>query len=443
MKKQLIFLLAISRFTVMGRGGKNRISNRNPLILIGSAVSWLVVVAVMAMFTPASMSFADVSKPAVHGQLVMRVQKATPARVLVVPGAGSIFVQLSGQGLDRLTAVRVSEMRGKTLVAVQGATARITMRQPNTATIEIAAAKGTMYVNALIELGLIGVGGTFFLPQSMVGIGIVPPGQPGLTGVATSATGVVGSGPGAGGTKPSLGSISGQTGVDPGVTITPPGSGTKPQSGKGAGGSTGSPGGVPSLPGRTGGQPISQQTSPSSMMQGQYWSGSTSMSDKQSSGTGSGESQSVTMVEFYVDEKGTRTTITTNVEGGHTYQAASSTDTSGKTTESLSVDGKEVAGTDSSKSDKTDSASTQLEPTGKPSFGTVPTKQTFQPTKGNVDPAQDSAGKPSGAVLAPGTIQGDVKKGLGGDSLEPTSTPPRSMPTSPPNKGNVDPVQKP
>lgn len=478
--KKIVSSLLAHRFPVAGRFRENMFLKRNYSGLAGGIVNWLVILTVITIFTQVSMSFAGTSSTSRYGKMVMRIQKVSTTRVLVVPGNKSAFVQLRGQGLDKITSVRVSKKQGEKLAAVRGATARVTMIQPNMVTIGITAAKGTMLGDALLELGLKGASGTVTLPTSMLGIGIVPSSKkPDLAGSAgiTSSTGGVGSGPAE--TKSSLGSVSWQTGKG---SMTQPqssskaGGSTNPLDARistgardGAGGSDSVGGGMYSGPSKPGGQATSQQTTPSGMASGRHqpissqktgpsstvagtwWSGSSSTTDTQSSSGGG--SQSVSSAEYYTNEQGTRTTVTTTHENGHTYQAVSSTDTKGNTTESQSIDGVEVAGTESPKGD------TGTEDTGSPGstvstsidMGTgksyqVPgkTMPTSQPNKGNVDPKPDSMGASGPPKTASEEIKKiDMKKGLGGDGLQPTSNiqkSPKTMTTVKPNKGDIDPA---
>ncbi|MEN6374126.1 MAG: hypothetical protein ABFD75_04990 [Smithella sp.] len=427
----------------------------NKFLTLSTGFTAVIMAALVIVLV--NISTAATINKSKYGRLLMTVQKVSPSRLQIAPGEKSAAVQLSGMGLDRIKNVRVSVKQGKTLIAAQGASARIASLQPGAATIVIDVAQGAMKGNALLEMELHGIGGTVALPGNMLGIGIVSPaGQAGLQNVSMTAAQVAGSGRQTG-TQALAGSLSAQSGSGSGLKVTPPGTGTSPGSKTGAG--TGSNDSTQSsLTGNTGAN--AAQNLRSSMSSG-TWSGNTTMTDSQTSGTGKGESQEVHVVEYYSSDDGTKTTITTDHVNGHTYQSVLAVDKNGNKQESNSIDGQEVSGSgdnnsggggegesggtqkDESGDAKKDSASNALEPSGTSSFP-VPKKTipASKPDKGNVDPAQDASGKQSTGSVATTVRQSDVKRGLGDDTLNPGGTQKsntRILPAKVPNKGNIDP----
>ena len=427
----------------------------NKFLILSAGFTAVIVTALM--IAAANISAAATINKSKYGRLMMTVQKVSPSRLQLIPGERSAVVWLSGIGLDRIKSVRVSVKQGNIFIPVQGTSVRVTSLQPGAATIIIDVAQGAIKGNALLAMELHGIGGTVALPENMLGMGIVPPaGQAGLQSVSMTAAQVAGSGRQTG-TQALAGSLSAQSGSGSGLKVTPPGTGTSPGSITGAG--TGSNDSTQSsLTGNAGAN--SAQNLRSGMSSG-TWSGNTTMTDSQTSSTGRGGSQEVHVVEYYSSDDGTKTTITTDHVDGHTYQSVLAVDKNGNTQESNSIDGQEVSGSgddnsggggegesggtqkDDSGDTKKDSASNALEPTGTSSFP-VPKKTmpTSKPDKGNVDPAQDSPGKQSTGSVATTVRQSDVKRGLGGDTLNPGGTQKsntRILPAKEPNKGNVDP----
>ena len=409
--------------------------------------------------------FPLMSASAVGGRsLVIGVQQYGDPLVLVVPGGNSSFVQLKGQGLDRIGAVRVSVLSGAVTVPVPDVAARVVSKTANTAIIEVAAARGAQFNQALVELGLIGLGRGIALPPSIATIGnglLVRPGQqsgtlagagrnpadlvnmgrspstsPNLTLSSTSRT-PQGSGPLAGAGQPAgqtqAGNLQARANERMSDAVSRPG--MNPPSG-------------PSSPPATGqGTPGQLRTNPAATV---AWTGVTSSTDRMSQ-SGGRSSQSGSSYEYYIEDNGATTEITSSYGGGHDTQIVMHTAQDGTKTTVVSKDGKQVSAKvepppkkDPPPQATTASPSYALDPQSADKARTLPQRSGMGNTSGNINPNPQSSGGGSTGTVTPGMLQQTgQKKGLGGDPISPTSVPAIGLPQKPmtsPSKGNIDPI---
>jgi hypothetical protein len=370
---------------------------------------------------------------------LMTIREVSAAKVQLVPG-GRASVQVRGTGLAKVkTLAVVQRTKAGAYVTSKRLGARITSKTDTLLTIELGAARAATFVTGALALGVTGVNGMFTLPETTLGVAVIP--ATGPSGAAGPGTGLLGTG-----------------------SASSSGAATRP--GLDLGGAT------PSLTGPSTRAPMtSSQKNPSSMA-GNVWGGTTQSEERESSdGTRSSET-----VEFYTNENGDRMTVTTTEQGGHVYQSVHQETSDGKVTESNSVDGEEqgtdeggetaeggdTGGTDTGGTeggddaptgdDGTDTVATPVEP-GSSGSHQNPFKPALDRSSpgaagGNIDPNPEGTG---GARSSGGTTptvgeaaQALGKKGLGGDPVEATSSTgalnPAKVAPAAPDKGNVDPV---